>query len=164
MLPWKFCLSGCCLGTDFSNRYFGSDMVTCGRIPWKTPTQLTVAAVQSHWPRCHCIRPLKHLGRGFESHSRHGCICQCCNYVPCRQRPCRGLIPRPGSHTDSLLHEETVKQGQRFIMGCTHTQTHTHTHTHTEYYCHNRLINTATISVSGCPIHDRCDGCLWPER
>jgi hypothetical protein len=33
LLPWKFCLSGCCLDTDLPNRYLGSDMVTRGRFP-----------------------------------------------------------------------------------------------------------------------------------
>jgi hypothetical protein len=37
LLPWKFCLSGCCLNTDLRNRYLGSDLVTCGRFPWKAP-------------------------------------------------------------------------------------------------------------------------------
>jgi hypothetical protein len=33
----------------------------------------------SQWPRGvkneNCLRPLKHWDRGFESHSRHGCLC-----------------------------------------------------------------------------------------
>jgi hypothetical protein len=33
-------LSGCCLDTDLPKRYLGSDLVTCGRIPWKAPTLL----------------------------------------------------------------------------------------------------------------------------
>jgi hypothetical protein len=36
-LPRKSCLSGCCLDTDLCNCYLGSDLVTCGRIPWKAP-------------------------------------------------------------------------------------------------------------------------------
>jgi hypothetical protein len=28
------CLSGCCLDTDLRKRYLGSDLVTCGRMPW----------------------------------------------------------------------------------------------------------------------------------
>jgi hypothetical protein len=39
-LPWKFCLSGCCLDTVLLKRYFGSDLVTCGRISWKVPTSV----------------------------------------------------------------------------------------------------------------------------
>jgi hypothetical protein len=31
-------LSGCCLDTDLRKRYLGSDLVTCGSIPWKAPT------------------------------------------------------------------------------------------------------------------------------
>jgi hypothetical protein len=51
------------------------------------------------------LRPLEHWDRGFESHSRHGCLsafilCLCC--LVCRQRPCDGLIPRPRSPTDCL--------------------------------------------------------------
>jgi hypothetical protein len=34
-------------------------------------------------------------GCGFESHSRHGCLCLFCDWV--RWRPCDGLIPRPRS-------------------------------------------------------------------
>jgi hypothetical protein len=37
-LPWKFCLSGCCLDTDLHNLYLGSDLIICGRFPWKAPT------------------------------------------------------------------------------------------------------------------------------
>jgi hypothetical protein len=33
-LPWKFCLSGCCLDTDLCNRYLGSDLVT-----WEIPME-----------------------------------------------------------------------------------------------------------------------------
>jgi hypothetical protein len=36
-LPRKFCL-GCCLDTDLRNSYLGSDLVICGRFPWKVPT------------------------------------------------------------------------------------------------------------------------------
>jgi hypothetical protein len=34
-LPWKSCLSGCCLDTDLHKPCLGSDLTTCGRIPWK---------------------------------------------------------------------------------------------------------------------------------
>jgi hypothetical protein len=51
------------------------------------------------------LRSLEHWDRGFESHSRHGCLCAfilclCCSV--CRQRPCDGLIPPPRSPTDSV--------------------------------------------------------------
>jgi hypothetical protein len=44
------------------------------------------------------LRLLEHCDRGFESHSRHECLCAfilclCC--FVCRQRACDGLIPRP---------------------------------------------------------------------
>jgi hypothetical protein len=39
-LPWKFCLSGCCLDTNLRKRYLGSDLVTCGRFLWKVPTSV----------------------------------------------------------------------------------------------------------------------------
>jgi hypothetical protein len=37
----KSCLSGCCLDTDLRKRYLGSDLITCGRIPLKAPTDAT---------------------------------------------------------------------------------------------------------------------------
>jgi hypothetical protein len=40
-LPWKLCLLGYCLDTELRKRYPGSDLVTCGSIPWKAPTILT---------------------------------------------------------------------------------------------------------------------------
>jgi hypothetical protein len=40
--PWKSCLSGCCLDTDFRKRYLGSDLVTCGTFPWKALTILNI--------------------------------------------------------------------------------------------------------------------------
>jgi hypothetical protein len=46
--------------------------------------------------------PAQTLECGFESHSRHGCLCafilRLCRSV-CRQRPCDGLIPLPRSPT-----------------------------------------------------------------
>jgi hypothetical protein len=43
-----------------------------------------------------CLRSLEHWDRGFQSHSRHGCMCAfiLCSCCPaCRYRPCDGLIP-----------------------------------------------------------------------
>jgi hypothetical protein len=59
-----------------------------------------------------CLRPLKHWGRGFESHSRHGCLCAfilcfCCSV--CRQLPCDELIPCPRSPTDRVKDQYTEK-------------------------------------------------------
>jgi hypothetical protein len=47
------------------------------------------------------LRPLKHCGREFASHSRHECLRLFCLCVAlCRQRPCGGLISRARSPTD----------------------------------------------------------------
>jgi hypothetical protein len=54
-----------------------------------------------------CFRSLERWNRGFESHSRHGClycvrlfrVFWCCVY---RYRPCNGLIPRSRSPTDCV--------------------------------------------------------------
>jgi hypothetical protein len=31
----------CCFDTGFGNHYHDSDIVTCGRFPWKAPTSLS---------------------------------------------------------------------------------------------------------------------------
>jgi hypothetical protein len=52
-----------------------------------------------------CLRSLESWDRGFESRSRHGCLCVCvrlfcvCICPVCRQRPCDGVITRPRSPT-----------------------------------------------------------------
>jgi hypothetical protein len=49
-----------------------------------------------------CLRSLERWDRGFESHSRHGCLCAfilCLNCPVCRQRPCDGLITRPRAYS-----------------------------------------------------------------
>jgi hypothetical protein len=60
-----------------------------------------------------CLCSPKHWDRGFESHSRHGCLCAfilclCCPV--CRWRPCEWLIPRPRSPTDCVEGQETEKR------------------------------------------------------
>jgi hypothetical protein len=52
-----------------------------------------------------CLHSLELWDRGFESKSRHGCLCAfilclCCSV--CRYRPCDGLIPRPRSPADCV--------------------------------------------------------------
>jgi hypothetical protein len=47
-----------------------------------------------------CLCSFERRDRGFESHSRHGCLCFC--FSVCRQRPCDGLIPHPRSTTYSV--------------------------------------------------------------
>jgi hypothetical protein len=51
------------------------------------------------------LRPLEHCDLGFESRSKHGCLCafilSLC-YSVCGQRPCDGLIPRPRRPTDCV--------------------------------------------------------------
>jgi hypothetical protein len=70
-----------------------------------------------------CLRSLKHCGRGFESHSRHGCLCAfilclCCPV--CRKRLCGGLISRPRSPTESLGNKQ-LKWNKAF-HGCPRLQ------------------------------------------
>jgi hypothetical protein len=48
-LLWKSCLSGCCLDTDLRKCYLGSDLVTCGRIPWKAPTGVLRVKLLAKW-------------------------------------------------------------------------------------------------------------------
>jgi hypothetical protein len=62
-----------------------------------------------------CLRPLWHLGHGFESHSRHECLfvfilCLCCP-VP-TQRPLGGLIPRLRNPTDYVWLRNCKNKGQ----------------------------------------------------
>jgi hypothetical protein len=45
---------------------------------------LTVLTVD-HADHINCLRPLKHCDRGFESHSRHGCMCASILYL-CRSK------------------------------------------------------------------------------
>jgi hypothetical protein len=60
----------------------------------------------SQWQCClNLLRPVEHWGHGFESPSRHGCLCVfilclCCSV--CRHRPCDELIPRPRSPTNCV--------------------------------------------------------------
>jgi hypothetical protein len=49
--------------------------------------------------------------RGFESHSRHGCLCLCCPVW--RERPCGGLIPGP--RPKSLIRESRRRGMPDFI-------------------------------------------------
>jgi hypothetical protein len=61
---------------------------------------ITVAARSEVW---NSLLPFVHCDRGFEYHSRHGCLrifCVC--VVLCRYRPCVRLISRPRSSTDCL--------------------------------------------------------------
>jgi hypothetical protein len=58
------------------------------------------------------LHPLKHWDRGFESHSRHACLCAiilCSCYSVCRQRPSNGLIPRLRSPTDCVWTKKLEK-------------------------------------------------------
>jgi hypothetical protein len=41
------------------------------------------AATQDSPYGMNCLRPLKHWDRGFESHSRHGCLCTFILYLCC---------------------------------------------------------------------------------
>jgi hypothetical protein len=51
----------------------------------------------------HRLRLLKHWGRGFKSHSRHGCLCAfILGLYFCIGRSCDGLIPRARSPTDCV--------------------------------------------------------------
>jgi hypothetical protein len=51
--------------------------------------------------------PAQVCDRGFESHSRHECLCLC--FPVCRRRPCDGPIPRQRSPNDCVRHQETEK-------------------------------------------------------
>jgi hypothetical protein len=71
-----------------------------------------------------CLRSLERWDRGFESHSKHECLCEfilcsCCSV--CRQRPCDGLISSPRSPTDcvqikKLKKAAKIHKGSRVII------------------------------------------------
>jgi hypothetical protein len=76
---------------------------------------------RSQWPRDvrHELSSLERCDRGFESHSRHGCLCAfilclCC-YV-CRKRPCDGLIPHLRIPNDCVWVKK-LKKRRRFNKG-----------------------------------------------
>jgi hypothetical protein len=69
---------------------------------------------RSRWPRG--LRSLQHWDRGFESHSRHECLCEfilclCCSL--CRLRPCVGLITRLRSPTVCAKKNTKLKKRPR---------------------------------------------------
>jgi hypothetical protein len=58
-----------------------------------------------------CLRSLEHCHHGFDSHSRHGCLCMfilclCCSVL------CDELILRPRSPTDCIWDQETEKEAK----------------------------------------------------
>jgi hypothetical protein len=88
--------------------------ITCEDERWR----LLVLILVSQWSRS--LRhepspPLERLDRGFECHSRHGCLCAfilrlfCC---VCSWLPCDGLIPRPRSHNECVYIKRLKKRGQ----------------------------------------------------
>jgi hypothetical protein len=54
-----------------------------------------------------CLHPLKRCDRGFESHSRHRCLCAFILCLCCSVCTCDGLIPHPRSPTDCVKDQET---------------------------------------------------------
>jgi hypothetical protein len=79
----------------------------CYRIPYHGWFELMIILNADHrgcamW-RKKCLHPIEHWDRGFESHSRYGCLyifCVC--VVLCKYRPCDGLMTSPKSPTGFL--------------------------------------------------------------
>jgi hypothetical protein len=56
-----------------------------------------------------CLRSLENWDCGFQSHSRHGCLCVRC-VVLCRLRPCNGLMTRPRCPTVCVRRIANLKK------------------------------------------------------
>jgi hypothetical protein len=59
-----------------------------------------------------CLRSLERWDRGFESRSRHGCLCVRL-FCVCVVRPCEGLSTRSRSPTDCVKKDYETEEEAR---------------------------------------------------